>query len=449
VLRQLYRVDPLPPIAFDPLRRKVAWRILPLMVILYLVSYLDRANVAFAKLRMASDLNFSDEVFGFGIGIFFIGYLVLEIPGALLVERWSARKWFTRILITWGTISGLTAFVHTPTQFYAARFFLGVAEAGYFPGMIVYFSHWFTQADRTRALSILLLAVPISLSLGAPLSGLLLDVHWLGLEGWRWLFIVEALPAIGLGIFVFCWMTDRPADAKWLEPAERTYLTKLLEAEARAKEGEGKISVWQALRLRNVWLLILGIFAANTGGYALGFWLPTTIKHLSGASDRMTLFYTSLYYGVGVISVLVSGYSSDRTGERKWHAVGGMVGTGVFLCCSAITSQTFAVTMMWLLMTSLAGYFWASPFWTLPTLTLNASAAAVAIGMINMAANFSGYVGNHLTGFIREHGASESECLLLLAGCCLSGGVFLSFLKTPRGLSRLEVDTATRRAEQR
>ena len=187
------------------------------MIALYLVSYLDRANVAFAKLRMASDLNFSEEVFGFGIGIFFIGYLVLEIPGALIVERWSARKWFCRILLTWGTISALTAFVRTPTQFYAARFLLGIAEAGYFPGMIVYFSHWFTQADRTRALSTLLLAIPISLSLGAPLSGFLLDVHWFGLAGWRWLFIVEALPAIVLGFVVLWWLTDRPEDAQWLE----------------------------------------------------------------------------------------------------------------------------------------------------------------------------------------------------------------------------------------
>ena len=213
------------PSAVDPivLRRKVAWRILPLVVVLYIVSYLDRANVAFAKLRMGKALGFSDEVFGFGIGVFFIGYLFLEIPGALLVERWSARKWFARILITWGFISAAMAFVKTPSQFYWARFVLGVAEAGFFPGIIVYFTHWFAQRDRSRALSGLLVAVPLSLALGAPVSLMLLDVNWFGLEGWQWIFIIEGLPAVLLGGIVLVCFTDRPRDAKWLTQPEREY----------------------------------------------------------------------------------------------------------------------------------------------------------------------------------------------------------------------------------
>src|ERR1044071_1365951 len=218
------------------LRRKVAWRVLPLVFVLYVVAYLDRANVGFAKLRMASDLKFSEEVFGLGIGIFFIGYLSLEIPGALLVERWSARKWFARILISCGFISALTAFVRTPSQFYLARFFLGVAEAGFFPGIIVYFTHWFTSRDRARALSGLIIAVPLSLALGAPVSALLLDANWLGLAGWKWLFIIEGLPAVLLGIVTLLVLTDRPRDAKWLTPAERDYLEQALAAEARAKD---------------------------------------------------------------------------------------------------------------------------------------------------------------------------------------------------------------------
>jgi ACS family tartrate transporter-like MFS transporter len=210
------------------LRRKVAWRILPLVFLLYIVAYLDRANVGFAKLRMASDLHFSDAVYGLGIGIFFIGYLLLEIPGALLVERWSARKWFARILITWGFISALTAFVTTPMQFNVARFFLGVAEAGFFPGIIVYFTHWFTSQDRTRALSGLVMAVPFSLAMGAPVSALLLDVDWLGFAGWQWLFILEGVPAVILGFVTLCTMTDRPRQAKWLSQAERDYLEGVL-----------------------------------------------------------------------------------------------------------------------------------------------------------------------------------------------------------------------------
>src|SRR6266545_382204 len=191
------------PVDFPALQRQVAWRVLPLVFLLYIVAYLDRANVGFAKLRMASDLQFSEEVFGLGIGIFFIGYLLLEIPGALLVERWSARKWFARILISWGCLSALTAFVRTPMQFYVARFMLGVAEAGFFPGIIVYFTHWFSGRDRGRALSGLVMAVPFSLAAGAPLSGLFMKLDWLGLAGWQWLFLLEGVPAVALGLVTF------------------------------------------------------------------------------------------------------------------------------------------------------------------------------------------------------------------------------------------------------
>ena len=425
------------PIDSGALRKKVAWRVLPLVFMLYIVSYLDRANVAFAKLRMAGDLKFTEGVFGLGISVFFIGYLFLEIPGALLVERWSARKWFSRILITWGCISALTAFVQTPTQFYLVRFFLGVAEAGFFPGIIVYFTHWFAQEDRTRALSGLLMAVPFSLALGAPVSALLLDVHWLGLLGWQWLFIVESLPAIALGIGVLWWLTDRPQDAQWLTPADRDYLDAVLRKEAEAKEVGGKISILQALRLPTVWLLVLGVLVANSGGYALTFWLPTTVKNLSGGSDRATLLYSGLYYTCGMVGVFVSGQSADRTGDRKWHAVGGMLGTGLLLSCSVIPGQNFPLQMMWLCLTALSAFFWISPFWTLPTLTLNASAAAVAIGLINMAANLAGYLGNHATGWLRSQGYGERICLLFLAACFVAGAGIISGLKINPAPKRL------------
>jgi ACS family tartrate transporter-like MFS transporter len=425
---------------FPALRRKVASRVLPLVFLLYIVAYLDRANVGFAKLRMASDLKFSEEVFGLGIGIFFIGYLLLEIPGALLVERWSARKWFARILISWGLISALTAFVRTPTEFYVARFLLGVAEAGFFPGIIVYFTHWFTSADRARALSGLVMAVPFSLALGAPVSALLLDVNWLGLAGWKWMFISEGIPAVVLGVLTLVYLTDRPRHAKWLTSEERDYLEGLLAAEARAKEAAGQVSVWQALRLPNVWLLALGIFATNTGGYALGFWLPTTVKNLSGASDHAALFYSGLFYTCGLVGVFISGQSSDRSGERKWHCIGGQMATALLLACSAIPGQPFPFVMMWLCLTGLAAYFWPSPFWALPTLTLTASAAAVSIGFINMCANLAGYLGNHVNGWLHHRGASETSCLLFLAVCYFLGGVLVSFVNVPRSnVARLPV----------
>lgn len=416
-------------VSVPALRRKVAWRILPLVIVLYIIAYLDRANVGFAKLRMGKDLGFSEEVFGFGIGVFFIGYLFLEIPGALLVERWSARKWFARILITWGFISAAMAFVKTPTQFYWMRFLLGVAEAGFFPGIIVYFSHWFVQGDRSRALSWLLVAVPFSLALGAPVSSLLLDVKWLNLAGWQWVFIVEGLPAVLLGVIVLACFTDRPRDAKWLTQAERNHLEDELAAEVAAKESFQKISVLQALQLPAVWLLTLGVMIGNSGGYAMTFWLPTTVKNLSGGSDRAALLYSGLYYACGIASVLISGRSADRTGDRKWHAAGGMIATGLFLAGSTIPGQSFGTQMVWLCLTALGAFFWIAPFWTLPSLTLSASAAAVATGLINMGANLAGYAGNHVTGWLRGQGYGESQCLLFLAACFIVGGITLSFVR--------------------
>ena len=420
---------PVDPVA---LRHKVAWRVLPLVFVLYIVSYLDRANVGFAKLRMSHDLHFSESVFGFGIGIFFVGYLFLEIPGALLVERWSARKWFARILITWGFISAATAFVTTPAEFYAARCLLGVAEAGFFPGLIVYFTHWFTAQDRTRALSGLVMAVPFSLALGAPVSALLLDVQWLDLKGWQWMFILEGLPGVLLGFVTLRYLTDRPRQATWLSPAERDYLEAALEAEARAKRGTAEVSIRQALGLRNVWLLALGIFATNTGGYALSFWVPSMVKSLSGGTDRATLLYSGVFYACGLVGVYLSGQSADRTGDRKWHCVFGQAATGLFLAGSAIAGQPFAVVMAWLFLTGFTAYFWPSPFWALPTLTLTAATAAVAIGFINMCANLAGWLGNYQMGWLRTNGYSESTCLLFLAGCYLVGAGCVSLVKVPR-----------------
>jgi ACS family tartrate transporter-like MFS transporter len=390
---------------------------MPLVILLYFVAYLDRANVGFAKLRMARDLQFSDEVFGFGIGIFFLGYLILEIPGALLVERWSARKWFARILVTWGLISACTAFVRTPMEFYVARFMLGVAEAGFFPGIIVYFTHWFPKRDRGRAMSGLVVAIPISLAIGAPVSALLLDVGWFGLAGWQWLFIVEGLPAVVLGVVTLFVLTDRPRDAKWLTAEERDHLEAELAADASAAPPKG--TVMEALRMPNVWLLALGIFATNTGGYSLTFWLPTTVKSLSGGSDSSALLYSGLFYLCGLVGVLYSGYSSDKHGDRKWHCVAAQVATGLLLAASTIPGQPFGLVMAWLFLTGLVVQAWPPPFWTLP-------ATAASIGFINMCANLAGYLGNHLFGWLRSRGMTDSTGLLFLAGCYLLGGAIVS-----------------------
>jgi ACS family tartrate transporter-like MFS transporter len=429
------------PSAVPALRRKVAWHILPLVILLYLVAYLDRANVGFAKLRMARDLGFSEEVFGLGIGIFFIGYLTLEIPGALLVERWSARKWFSRILVTWGLISAATAFVQTPGQFYLMRFLLGVAEAGFFPGVIVYFTHWFPMRDRARAMSGFIVAIPLSLALGAPISGLLLDVNWLGWKGWQWLFIVEGLPAVVLGFVTWILMTDRPRNAAWLTPMERDYLEKVLAEEARAKESVHKFTIGQALRSRNVWVLALGIFATNTGGYALTFWMPTTVRNVSGGSDTSALLYSGIFYFCGLAGVLYSGFAADRTGNRKWTCIAGQWATGTFLALSAIPGQPFGMVMTWLVLTGLTAHSWPPPFWALPTTTLTQGAAAASIGFINIFANLAGYFGNHLIGWLKDQGANDNACLFLLAGWYLLGGAVVSLVR-----AKPEVETAGLRA---
>lgn len=420
----------LSPSAADALRRKVAWRILPMAILLYFVAYLDRANVGFAKLRMAHDLGFSEEVFGLGIGIFFLGYLTLEVPGALLVERWSARKWFARILVTWGLLASATALVHTPGQFYLVRFLLGVAEAGFFPGIIVYFTHWFPLRDRARAMSGFIVAIPLSLAFGAPVSGLLLNVRWLGWAGWQWLFILEGVPAVILGVLAYVLLTDRPRDAGWLTPAEREHLEGVLAEEARNKESVHKFTIGQALRSRNVWLLAFGIFATNMGGYALTFWMPTTVKSLSGGSDFTSLLYSGLFYLCGLAGVLYSGFAADRTGHRKRTCIAGQLATGTFLAMAAIPGQPFPMVMTWLILTGLTAHSWPPPFWALPTLTLTHAAAAASIGFINIFANLAGYFSNHFIGWIRDRGASDSACLFLLAGWYLLGGAIISLVRT-------------------
>src|SRR4051812_34879287 len=268
----------------DPLgtvvRRKVARRLLPLIFVLYVVAYLDRVNLSFARLQMLPDLGLSDTVYGWAAGVFFVGYLLLEIPGALLVEHWSARKWFARILITWGLCSMGMALVRTENQFYLARFLLGLAEAGFFPGVIVYLTHWFPRRERARALAGLVFGVPVSLALGSYTSGLLLREDGLGLAGWQWMFLVEGAPAVLLGVAVPFLLPDRPADARWLSPLEREWLENALAAERRETAGAEPMTLGRALRQPTVWLLALGIMAINTGGYALAFWLPAEIKSL-------------------------------------------------------------------------------------------------------------------------------------------------------------------------
>jgi ACS family tartrate transporter-like MFS transporter len=417
------------------IRRKVAWRLLPLIFILYVVAYLDRANLGFAKRQMLADLGFSNVVYGWGVGIFFVGYLLLEIPGALLVERWSARKWFARILVTWGICSMGMALVRTEKQFYVARFLLGLAEAGFFPGVIVYLTHWFPRRDRAKALSGLVFGVPVSLALGAYTSSLLLQLEWLDLAGWQWMFIAEGAPAVVLGVVVFIYLPDRPQNAQWLSATERAAHEATLEAERREVAAGETMTFGRVLQQPTVWLLAFGIMAINTGGYALVFWLPTAMRGLLAdagqpTDDQTVLFWTGLVYVCGIVAIYAAGRSSDRTGERKWHCAGGVLVAATGLALSVIPGQPWAIVFLWLCVAGFGAFFWIPPFWTLPTATLTASAAALAVGIINMCANLAGLFGSPIVGMMKDSGLGDRACLLFLAACYAAGGGIISLIGT-------------------
>jgi ACS family tartrate transporter-like MFS transporter len=425
----------------DPLgslvRRKVARRLLPLIFVLYVVAYLDRVNLSFARLQMLPDLGLSDTVYGWAAGVFFVGYLLLEIPGALLVEHWSARKWFARILITWGLCSMGMALVRTENQFYLARFLLGLAEAGFFPGVIVYLTHWFPRRERARALAGLVFGVPVSLALGSYTSGLLLRQDGFGLAGWQWMFLVEGAPAVLLGVAVPFLLPDRPADARWLSPLERDWLESTLAAERRETAGTEPMTLGRALRQPTVWLLALGIMAINTGGYALAFWLPAAMKGLlpamgQSATDGAVVVWTGFVYVCGIVGIWVASRSSDRTGERKWHCVAGLVFAAAGLSLSAIPGQSWGMVFAWLCVAGFGAFFWIPPFWVLPTATLTASAAAVAVGVINMCANLAGLFGSPVVGTMRDAGYDDRACLVFLAGCYAVGAVIIATVRVRR-----------------
>jgi ACS family tartrate transporter-like MFS transporter len=412
-------------------RSKIARRVLPFLCLLYLSAYLDRANVSFAKLTMTADLHFSEAVYGFGAGIFFLGYLLLEIPGALIVERWGARRWFARILITWGLCTIVVGFVRTPMQFYGARFLLGVAEAGFYPGIIVYLTHWFARGDRAKAMAGFIVAIPVSLVLGAPVSALILKLHWLGLPGWRWVFILEGLPAIVLGIVTFFYLTDNPWEALWLKPEERTWLTQELEREKSEKMAAGRVSIWSALRNKSVLLCALSICLANLGSYVFVFWLPTTIHQASGLSPVLSALYSALPLAAAVVFVLWSGRSSDRSGRPKLQTSALMVLAGLFLTLSVVPDQPFPLVMVWLCLTAGAIYAWPPPFWVLPTLTLSGPAEAASIGFINMMAGMGGFLGPSIVGYLLTARYSNRTATAVLSTCFVAAAMAILGVKVP------------------
>lgn len=373
--------------AAERARRRIARRLLPYLFVLYVVAYLDRVNVGYAALDMTSDLSFTPSQYGFGVGIFFAGYVLLEIPGTILVERWSARKWIARIMVSWGLVAACAGFVHSAHQFYWVRFLLGAAEAGFFPGIIVYLSHWFRYQDRARAMATFVAAQPIANIFGSPVSGLLLNAHWLGLAGWRWLFIIEGVPAIVLGVVTFFFLTDWPDQASWLPGDERAWITAELARERAVKDTARSFTAWQALAHPQVLLLCISFFCVVTSVYGFNFWLPTILKGMTGASNLRVTLLSAVPYCVGLAAMLVVSWSSDRSGERRWHTAACMLAISLGLALSALW-QSAVVPAMFMFCLAAAGMFAYVPtFWALPTRFLGGTAAAAAIGLINSLGN--------------------------------------------------------------
>src|SRR6202049_715580 len=281
-------------------RKRLAWRLLPFLFLLYIIAFLDRMNVGAAALQMPGDLGFNDKVVGLGAGMFFIGYVVLEIPGALIAERWSARRWIARIMVSWGIATVLMAFIHTRKEFYLVRFFVGAAEAGFFPAVVVYLTHWFRCEDRAKVIAFFYAAYPISFIIGSPLAGWMLGISWFGLRGWRWLFILEGIPAILFGIVTIFYLTDWTRQAKWMHSAGGEGVPEKGVKEKQAKQRARSFRIWEGLRHREVVLLTLCYFCALTGGYGISFWLPTILKRLSGLSDFTVTLLAGLPYVGGL-----------------------------------------------------------------------------------------------------------------------------------------------------
>ena len=383
-------------------RRRVAFRLLPFVFLIYVVNYIDRVNVSFANLRMSADLGFSDRVYGLGVGMFYLTYVLFEIPGAIIVERWSARKWIARIMISWGVVTILTGFVHSAVQFYAARFFLGLAEASFFPGMIVYLTHWFGLRDRCRAIACFYIAVPTASLIGSPLAGWLLGVHWWQLAGWRWLFILEGIPAVVLGVVTVFYLTDWPRQARWLRYDERHWLVSELQAELEAKKKLRDYTILESFSDWRVLLLVAAYFLALSGALGTIYWIPTFIKRLSGFSDRAVTSLLIIPALIGIAGMLANGWHSDKSVERRLHAAIPLLVAGVMYALSILARHDFLLAISFLLLGSGSFLAYYPVFWSIPTMLLSESTAAAAFGLINSIGQLGGFAGPYVIGFLND-----------------------------------------------
>ena len=394
--------------------RKMTWRLIPFLFVLYVIAWLDRVNVGFAGLQMNTDLGFSSTVFGFGSGIFFLGYCLFEIPSNIILERVGARLWISRIMVTWGLISAGMMFVRTPATFYLLRFLLGVAEAGFFPGVIYYLSLWYPTAHRARAIAAFMTAVPVTGLIGGPLSGALLELDGLhGLAGWQWLFLLEGLPAVILGTSVLFYLKDRPETTHWLTPAERDWLVETLAAERKACLLRPNIRL--ALTDKAVWNLGIIFLLVAAGFYGYSFWAPLIIKSLTGLSNFKVGLVLGAISAVTIVGMLLNSYHSDRTGERAIHIAVPLSVMAIGLVgCALLRQPVLAIIALALVpLGHCASY---GPFWSMPTQFFTGPAAAAGIALVTMIANVGSFAGPTLIGIFKTQTGTHTDAFLLLGG---------------------------------
>ncbi len=402
--------------------RRVTLRLIPFLFLCYVVAYLDRVNVGFAKLQMLQDLQMSETAYGLGAGIFFIGYFLFEVPSNLILHRTGARVWISRIMITWGLLSAATMFVTSVGAFYGVRFLLGIAEAGFFPGIILYLTQWYPASRRARILALFMTAVAISGVIGGPVSGWILTsmAGVNGWAGWQWLFLLEGLPSLLMGVAVYFYLDDSIADARWLPADERTLLVANLQAEAGAAE---YASVFDTLRSPRVVLLAALYFCIVMGLYGIAFWLPQLIRTMGVEDAERIGLLSAIPYGVAAVAMVLVGKSSDAAGDRRWHLVGGALAGVVGLSVAGMFSTTLSIGLLAMTLATVGVLSAAPLFWTLPTAFLRGAAAAAGIAAINSVGNLAGFLSPYLIGLARDMTGQATVGLYAIAMFMLLGAV--------------------------
>ena len=424
--------------------RKVFWRIIPFTFVLYVISYIDRANIGYAALQMNKELALTSEAFGFAAGIFFIGYFLFEVPSNVMMGKYGPRVWIARILISWGIVSVLTAFVQNATQLYILRFLLGVAEAGFFPGIIIYLTYWFRAKEQATTIAFFTAAIPVSYLIGAPLSTFIMDhVSGFGLSGWRWMMILEGAPAVIGGLITYFVLTDRPAQARFLNQEERDWLSAEIERDMAARRSVKHLGTLKAITDPKVLFLSVIYFVYQCGSLGVGYWMPQIIK---GFSTTLTNFQVGLIaivpYAIATIGMILWSRNSDRTGERQIHSALPLLLSGVTLGATALTqSPTVSILLISAALTGL--YAFKAPFWALPGLFLSRSTAAVSIAAINSIGNLGGFVGPYVIGLIKDQTGSPIAGLMFLAALILASFAMTYLVRLEDRSDAVEVKPAT------